>query len=45
MRIGYGDTEKAREDPDWQRVFAWGTQIEGVEPNHYKVELNSPLWK
>lgn len=45
MRIGYGDVDKAREDPDWQRAFAWGTQIEGIEPNHYKVELNSPLWK
>lgn len=45
MRIGYGDVDAAREDPDWRRVFGWGTQIEGTEPNHYKVELNSPLWK
>ena len=45
MRIGFGDIDKAREDPDWQRVLAWGTKIEGTEPNHYKVELNSPLWK
>ena len=45
MRIGFGDVDKAREDSDWNRVFAWGTKIEGTEPNHYKVELNSPLWK
>ena len=45
MRIRFGDVGKAREDTDWKRVFAWGTKIEGTEPNHYKVELNSPLWK
>ena len=45
MRIRFGDVDKAREDTDWKRVFAWGTKIEGTEPNHYKIELNSPLWK
>ena len=46
MRIEFGDIEKATQsDPEWKRVFDWGNQIAGHDINHFKVELNSPLYK
>ncbi len=30
------------DDPEMAGIFAWVTDMEGIVPNHFKVELNFP---